>query len=446
MVDPVIGTNELFTLLVDKSEDMTGTTSVYFSNAGGVVLAWWLTLASNPEDAPWLASSYQGEIPAGETAEIELSLNTSALQPRKDPYRTSFLLNSSSPTPTPVPLTQSLGIALSAIVSAKPDSERSIVTLHNASSLSASETLVSDVTPVDSTGLRILDASGVAYSGILSHNASKSTVTCVFAYDASIDGQRSYCPLPLLKEGAFTLQVFDGDGAEVGSGLNHFTVVRCPSSYSLGGDTVCACDPGSYDTGRECALCGSGFISESRGATECTECAFPTLSNAPRTECNECLATYYHATEIGCLKCPETVDCDSGSQIEDWRLHPGYWRTSGTAVDVLPCRYATESCPGNTTGSSYCAEGYLGPLCSQCARKYFVPWAGDRCAKCDEQGNHGPSIGLGVVFLTLTALVAGLAFTKIKKVKARAQYQRIEEVRQAGETKAKICFFSAQVK
>jgi hypothetical protein len=217
MSDPVVGTSELFTLLTDKS-DVIGTTSVYFSNRGDVMLVWCLTLLANPEDAPWVASMYEGQLPAGETAEITLTLNTTLLQARNNPYLTSFILNSTSPTPTPVPITRSLAVGLRAIVSASPDPNQSIITLHNVGSLTASGTIVVDVASVDSTGRAVLDASSVAYTGILTHNASTTTVTCAFAYDASIDCHRSYCALPPLKEGSFTLRVNDGDGAAVGGG------------------------------------------------------------------------------------------------------------------------------------------------------------------------------------------------------------------------------------
>ena len=452
MSDPVVGTSELFTLLTDKS-DVVGTTSVYFSNRGGVVLVWWLTLFANLEDAPWVASMYEGQLPAGETAEITLTLNTTLLQARNNPYLTSFILNSTSPTPTPVPITRSLDVGLRAIVSASPDPEESIITLHNVSSLTASGTIVVDVVSVDSTGRTILDASSVAYTGILTHNASTTTVTCAFAYDASLDCHRSYCALPPLKEGSFTLRVNDGDGVAVGGESSHFTISRCPPTYALGGDEKCACDPGSYDTGLECARCAAGFYSKTRGAIECTECVFPTTANALRTDCSACVATYYQDDEGQCQTCPEHVECPAGSQIQSWILHAGYWRASATATDVLPCRFAKESCPGianksshsSSAPDSYCAEGHIGPLCSECSAQFFVKWTGGGCEKCDKGKSHAPSIGLGILLVVMVALIAGGCYLKRLVLLSTDTMKRVEDVMWVGESKMTILFFTAQV-
>ena len=276
-------------------------------------------------------------------------------------------------------------------------------------------------------------------------------MTCAFAYDTSTSSHRSDCALPPLKEGVFLLRVYDGDGAEVGRGSYHFDVFRCPPTYSLGSDDACACDAGYFNAGLECAPCRAGFISTTRSATKCDECAFPETSNAQRTACTDCVSTYYR-DERGCQPCPEGVSCSEGSQISDWRLNPGYWRASETAVEVFPCRYATMSCPGTgkmlnstTSNATYCAVGFEGPLCSECSNNYFMTWSGKGCEKCAEGKSHTPTIGLSVLLLFFGALAVAWCYLKRRNFLSAETTKRVDDFVWVGEVKLTIIFFTSQV-
>ena len=87
------------------------------------------------------------------------------------------------------------------------------------------------------------------------------------------------------------------------------------------------------------------------------------------------------------------------------------------------CALAKTACPGEglrctdqtLNDDEYCACGYRGPLCSECAPGFFKSWAGEtNCALCDETKGHVPGMVLGGVVLTLlvTIVVAGVKFKK----------------------------------
>ena len=107
---------------------------------------------------------------------------------------------------------------------------------------------------------------------------------------------------------------------------------------------------------------------------------------------------YYHDETTGeCELCPDSVSCGVHSTIADWVLKEGYWRAGAYSKDVMQCRFREISCPGSSIvpgksrvlevppsgcedddndDTNYCACGFIGPLCSQCADGFFMSWAG----------------------------------------------------------------------
>ena len=60
----------------------------------------------------------------------------------------------------------------------------------------------------------------------------------------------------------------------------------------------------------------------------------------------------------------------------------GYWRTSSRSSDVRECTLgASVGKPDRRVhlGDDYCNEGYEGPICDTCSRKYFKNWASLTC-------------------------------------------------------------------
>ena len=460
----MIGERDTFSLLVDKA--FPESTSLFFSNDGGLPLAWNLSITANPEAVAWNISSMHGELSAGSTQEIVLSLDAAALQARSSPYTAQFTLNSSSPTPTPEPLSRAIPIVAHAIVSAAPDAQRTNVAILDVDTLAAGGDMMFTVTPFDATGMRILDSSSVAYSAWISPDFLNFTLTvgCSVSYSASSDMHEGTCRLPPnLKIGNFTFGVNDVSNTDVlvGGGTHHFPVSQCPASFSLDFNSqVCVCSAGYYASRFSrtslCLPCDMGFYSSAGAIEQCIECVSPETSNLNRTKCSECKENYYRDDGGGeCLKCPDSVACDEGSRLQDWKLHAGYWRGGPNSKNVIACEYGKAACPGgdpdracpNQTDSwSYCGCGYAGPTCSVCAPEYHLSWAGDACEGCGDRDSHTPTIMVGILIASAFALIFGAAVAKRQKIKALASYQHAKTLYRIGAVKARILFFLCQVR
>ena len=163
-----------------------------------------------------------------------------------------------------------------------------------------------------------------------------------------------------------------------------------------------------------------------------------------------------------CVTCPRGTTCSAGMTLEALPLNSGYWRCGAfsychrvvqqafdnartasspdsTSQTVLKCRYGANSCPGSKSSSSrrqlasgnstggcdetagdkdpYCACGFRGPLCSECADGFFSSWAGrGGCKACGQSTNYMPVIVLGVVVAVCIGLV--VAMCQLKNCKA----------------------------
>lgn len=455
----VLGTEETLLLLVNK-EDAIGSTGLFFTNEGDVVLSWLLAVSENDDRVPLALSSLNGMVSAGELEHVTLSFNASTLQARAPKYTIRLMLNTSSPTPTPHPIVDSSTIVVHAIVSAMPNVLRSIVRIENSTSLTASDVVRFGVIPVDDTGLEILDASHAAFSAsLVMPKPLGSATTCSVIYDASSDGHRGECALPSLVADEFEIEVRDASGALVGGTSYSFHVRRCPQTYVLNpNDALCECAAGSYDTGLACAECTVGSITPDPGAKACSACPAREEADPSRTHC-ECEVDYYRDDTSGeCSLCPGQVTCAWNSTIRDWELKPGAWRSDDLSSDLRSCRFGVNGCPGTKTSEDdanctargfgdwpHCACGYVGPECAVCDAEYFPSWEGDKCERCGPIEGHVPSIVFGsvVVFLTVAVVAAIVRSARAKQLSIAAQFKAL---RRLGKTKTTILFFVCQAR
>ena len=367
-------------------------TILMFFNEGDLTLTWHLESTTNV--TAWNVTPASGALSGGEVAVVTMESETAHLQARSDAYVSTLGLVSDTLDPTE----QNIRIDVHSIVTATPSASKSRVTLRNLDTLSVSGTLEFELTPVDVTGMVVLDPPDVTYQARL-WSLTTSTLDPVVCTVVFYQGE---CKLPALAAGLFTLHVLDKDGLAVGNaaGQYNLSASQCPASYKLDETgSLCACSPGTHDTGVVCEACPSGYISSETG---CTQCRFPQTSNPDNTQCSECVEDYYYKNENSenvseCVSCPDAVVCNASSRIGDWKLKEGWWRSDDNSDDVRKCRFGANACPGDGLGckgdGALCACGYVGPLCSVCdtgrGKDYFLNWVntGPKCVICEECGS-----------------------------------------------------------
>lgn len=191
----VLGSEKTQLLLLSK-DDGNATTRLFFPNTGDVFILWGLVVSKNAEGLYWTFSSTNGTIEAGDMQEIVLSLDMSGLQPRAAQYSTELTLNTSSPTPTPFPISSTTTVVVHTVISAMASTASSFTNVTNVAQLAAGESVAFTVTPVDATGIVILDPTEFAYFATLTHPASNTNVTCRVGYDSVSNKQEGACDIP----------------------------------------------------------------------------------------------------------------------------------------------------------------------------------------------------------------------------------------------------------
>jgi hypothetical protein len=157
----------------------------------------------------------------------------------------------------------------------------------------------------------------------------------------------------------------------------------------------------------------------------------PGYSQTKTTQGNDACAackelTYEHGGQ--CHACKAGMACSKkGLSFKNVRLEPGFWRTGQESEDVRVCRFSEASCPGHTINNvSYCASGYVGPLCSECDVGYFMSWAGNvLCKACGQSANHTPLIILGVIVGVCIGVIVGVRHLKSAKAHLLPQRETI---------------------
>lgn len=162
------------------------------------------------------------------------------------------------------------------------------------------------------------------------------------------------------------------------------------------------------------------------------------------------IAMYYRDPfDESCILCPSHATCPEHSQVTDWILDKGYWRSSIYAADVYACQFGSIACPGMGSScadntSSYCACGYEGPLCSSCSSDFFLSWWGGTCVDCLHFQEHRPSIFLGGVFLTCVLALTGALHLCRERFGKLGIGKRAKRIYLAGKAKFKLIFFGWQ--
>ena len=428
--DPVAGvmiTTEDVWVRVTKPD--TGRVDLQFSNLGDVSMRWGLFLTSNPSQAVWNTPNQSGSLDGGQPMSLPLQVNSEGLQARDAAYVTRFTLNTSSPERTPKPESKSTQFMVHTVVSAPPNVTASYVDITDAAGLVARGILEFEVTSIDVTGMVILDAADVAYTAVLVHSSSSTSVACRVVYEVDAIRHKGLCEAQGLEAGSFELNVYVGSDM-VGGGGYHLTVDGCPDSYELSDDGLsCTCPAGRYELGNTCAACADGTHKPKPGVKEAACVACQTgedskkglTSNANLTACDACEDGYFRIAGL-CRDCPTGAACTMNSDVATMAILPGHWRTSAESHDVHECRFGDLSCPGESNNQAsgpdrYCAPEYVGALCSECHDDFFKSWDGaGACQACAAGKSHWPTIGLVGTTLVIGALFVG-AINKCRKKK-----------------------------
>ena len=296
------------TVLVTKPAVATATFVIV--NKGNQDLEYTLTQLGRASGS-WNVTPSAGVITGNQAVQtVEFTLDSTRLQARAELYTAKFSLLSNSLELAD----RNVTVITKVLVVAEPIARRSYVTLGKTSDVSAGGTLDFHLTLMDGTQLEILDTSVAAYSAVLTHRASNTSVPC------SVPA--GFCELPELvcdskdsagcdrlspPVGEFSLEVNDEGGNKVGASRRSFSVEICPETY--------------------------------------------------------------YSSDGKCVACPLDVTCFAGSSISDWQLAAGHWRSDEESTNIFECRFGTRSCPGpgdnQATGSdAYCGPEFVGPLCS----------------------------------------------------------------------------------
>ena len=175
--------------------------------------------------------------------------------------------------------------------------------------------------------------------------------------------------------------------------------------------------------------------------------------------------TYEHPESWLCKPCPQGTRCvEAGIRLQSLPLLPGYWREQRNSSYIQECAYKSKACPGEGLDENnaslrcadqsemYCACGYYGPLCSECATRHFKTWAKkNECKRCADNNSHGPGAILGAVVLALCVAIS-VARRKYKQSngskcveRARAFVEKARRVFKVGKIKLKQMFVFCQV-
>ena len=132
----------------------------------------------------------------------------------------------------------------------------------------------------------------------------------------------------------------------------------------------------------------------------CAICPQNTVSDVTSTSCIT-QPGYYVDPDGEIVQAPDGVSKDVGDmQLKGLSLAPGFWRTNSNSTEILPC-LNEDHCVGGSDPSSYCAEGYTGPLCAVCSSGYAAVGAGESlsCNQCS--GPPTATVAVAVTFVVV---------------------------------------------
>ena len=171
-----------------------------------------------------------------------------------------------------------------------------------------------------------------------------------------------------------------------------------------------------------CTECGPAAIAPDPSSPSCLACDANQVANANRTEC-VCQQGFYtglvanEATPV-----PKGVSPDTpGMTLQTLDLLPGHYRTNSNSTEILPC-LNEDHCVGGSDPSSYCAEGYTGPLCAVCSSGYAAIGAGESlsCNQCSGSSTATVAVGVLLIVFLLSAVLV-YRFKEKSLVRGRLQ-------------------------
>jgi hypothetical protein len=188
--------------------------------------------------------------------------------------------------------------------------------------------------------------------------------------------------------------------------------------YSNSDQTECLpCAPGfvSGIAASQCTACEIGKFAEGFNNTGCSFCddkdvlkgSTTKLAGSNSSSSCQCEAGEYKSdSSDACEVVFEGVSTSApGQTVNKLTLEKGFWRTSSASTEILPC-LNEDHCLGGSDPSSYCAEGYTGPLCAVCSSGYAAIGAGESlsCNQCS--GSSTATVAAGVTFVVVILSVS----------------------------------------
>lgn len=207
------------------------------------------------------------------------------------------------------------------------------------------------------------------------------------------------------------------------------------------------CRPGQYFNVSKlrCRDCPIGTFAHGMGVRfECTPCSKGTHEDREGSSGCQICENGMIALDEGldfCETCPNGATClDEKSMV----VKEGYWRHSEQKITkILPCPLASFACKGgNSSAGALCHDGYLGPLCAECAGQSAMNWGRTRCVPCSAYEEIYWQYG---VLVAVAVALAGAAYMLYRAKRFKRYIEKFKQLRRTGTTKTMILFMCAQV-
>ena len=263
------------------------------------------------------------------------------------------------------------------------------------------------------TGLGCFQCGRGKYSEAVGATAETQCVLCPEGKSSPLEGAPSHC------------ETCTAGTYAPGEGYASCSFCNPGTSCAEGATEEVTCGIGYYSGvgSSECTQCGPTSIAISTGTAACAQCDLFQVANDERTEC-VCQQGYYVGEDANkALPVPNGVSPNTaGMTTETLDVLPGFWSTSNSSVEILPCLNSKHCMGGNKT-TDFCANGYSGPLCAVCASGYAATGSGEilTCTECTGQAVTTVIAGLALVFLLLALLL--LCVFKSTGEKTRETFQ-----------------------
>ncbi|CAM9152478.1 unnamed protein product [Ascophyllum nodosum] len=148
--------------------------------------------------------------------------------------------------------------------------------------------------------------------------------------------------------------------------------------------------------------------------------------------CNPCDVDYYKTGDGAgsCLACGDGLVASGGATV--CTLEEGFWRLTDTSTTVYECPNC-DACAGGSDVSSYCAEGFSGPLCAVCDSDYYSSGSYE-CLECSATNTASTIITIivfaGVIGIFLVVLMRGASMIEDKARESLEDDDANEETRE----------------